>query len=508
MTCDFTIYDMMARNAGLYPESAAFVDGGRRSAYRDFKRQCDRCAAGLTSAGVGTGDRIAVISGNCLEFMVLFGAATKIGAVVVPINTRLGEAEMAYILEDTTPFCIISAKDQREAAQRAIARITSVKKHYVFSDDAQADASPFRTLLHEDGEAQDALSGDISGNAPCLIIHTAAVGGRPRGSVLSQANLLACGMQLVHLLELGARDCYLGLLPLFHIGGLAMTLATMLAGGKTVLMERFDAAAAPGLIHRESITFFVTFPPMLAAVLDAGEKAALDASSLRAVCGVDGPETIERFLEAHSGATFYSLYGQTEAMPVSGGDHRKRPGSIGRPAILTHVALLDDLDLPVPAETPGEICVRSPAVFQGYWNLPEETAYTFRNGWHHTGDLGRVDAEGFLWYGGRKPEKELIKTGGENVYPAEVEKALLAHDAVREVCVFGVPDAQWGEAVKAVCVLSQGATVSATELMDFATAAIARYKKPKHIVFVDELPKTTGRAVDRAQVRKIWGAPS
>jgi long-chain acyl-CoA synthetase len=508
MTCNFTIYDMMARNADLYPESVAIVDGGRRITYQDFRRQCDGCAAGLSSAGFAAGDRIAVISGNSLDFMVLFGAAAKIGAVVVPVNTRLGDEEIAYILQDAGPVCLVSDKAYRATAERAAARMNSAIKYYFF-DDAPSESVCFRTLLRQEGgDAQDALSGEISGDAPLLIIHTAAVGGRPRGSILSQANLLAGGMQLVHLLQLGERDAYLGLLPLFHIGGLVMTVATMLAAGKTVLMERFDPAAATGLIHSENITFFVSFPPMLAAVLDAGEKAAPDASSLRAVCGVDGPETIERFLKAHSGATFYSLYGQTEAMPVSGGDHRKRPGSIGRPTILTHIALLDDLDRPVPAETPGEICVRSPAVFLGYWNLPEETVRTSRGGWHHTGDLGRVDAEGFLWYGGRKPEKELIKTGGENVYPAEVEKALLAHDAVREACVFGVPDAQWGEAVKAVCVLRQGVTVSATELMDFAAAAIARYKKPKQIVFVDELPKTTGGAVDRAQVRKIWGAPS
>jgi long-chain acyl-CoA synthetase len=153
---------------------------------------------------------------------------------------------------------------------------------------------------------------------------------------------------------------------------------------------------------------------------------------------------------------------------------------------------------------PGEICVRSPAVFQGYWNLKEETAYTFRNGWHHTGDMGRIDADGFLWYAGRKPEKELIKPGGENVYPAEVEKVILEHGAVEEVCVIGVPDRQWGEAVKAVCVLRQGCAVNAEELIDYVAARIARYKKPKNIVFVEELPKTAGGAVDREHVKKTF----
>ncbi|MFH1079566.1 MAG: AMP-binding protein [Pseudomonadota bacterium] len=506
MNCDFTIYDMIARNAVLYPERIALVNGGRRTTYGGFKQQCDQCAGGLAAAGLAAGDRIAVLSGNCDDFMILYGAAAKIGVIVVPINTRLGEAEVTYALQDTTPLCLISAKEHREAAQRAAMRTASIQKHYAFGDDdVQGDTFPFRSLLLEGGSD---VSGTVSGDAPCLIIHTAAVGGSPRGSVLTQTNLLTCGLQISHLLELGNRDCYLGLLPLFHIGGIAMTLATIMTGGKTVLVERFDPSAVPGLIAGEKGTFFVTFPPMLTAILDAQEKAALDLSILRAGCGVDSPETIERFLKANPQAAFYSLYGQTEAMPVSGCNYRKRPGSIGNPAILTRVALFDDLDRAVPAETPGEICVRSPAVFQGYWNLPEETAYAFRNGWHHTGDLGRIDADGFLWYAGRKPEKELIKPGGENVYPAEVEKVILEHSAIQEVCVIGVPDRQWGEAVKAVCVLKQGRLASAEELIDFVASRIARYKKPKHVLFVDDLPKTAGGAIDRELVKKAWGSES
>jgi acyl-CoA synthetase (AMP-forming)/AMP-acid ligase II len=231
-------------------------------------------------------------------------------------------------------------------------------------------------------------------------------------------------------------------------------------------------------------------------------------SSLRGVGGVDSPETIERFLKKNAHAVFYSLYGQTEAMPVSGCNYMDKPGSIGPAAILTRVALFDDLDRDVNPGTPGEVCVRSPAVFQGYWNLKEETAYAFRNGWHHTGDLGRIDENGFLWYAGRKPEKELIKPGGENVYPAEVEKAILDHGSIEEVCVIGVSDREWGEAVKSVCVLKQGCAVSAAELIEFVASKIARYKKPKYIVFVEELPKTAGGAVNREQVKKAWGAPS
>jgi len=279
----------------------------------------------------------------------------------------------------------------------------------------------------------------------------------------------------------------------------------MLAGGKNILVPRFDPPAALRLIATEGGTFFCTFPPMLGALLDTAEKGEFAAAGLRLACGVDAPATIDRFLRMHPGADFISLYGQTEAMPVSGGNYRERPGSIGRSTLLTRIALYDDLDAEVTPGTPGEICVRSPAVFRGYWNLPEETSATVRNGWHHTGDLGRLDEEGFLWYAGRKPEKELIKTGGENVYPAEVEKAILAHGAIAEVCVFGVPDREWGEAVQAVCAVREGAAVSAGELGEFVAARIARYKKPKYIVFATALPKTPAGIIDREAVKATWG---
>jgi long-chain acyl-CoA synthetase len=191
-------------------------------------------------------------------------------------------------------------------------------------------------------------------------------------------------------------------------------------------------------------------------------------------------------------------------MPVSGCDTAEKPGSIGLPAIMTRVAIFDGLDREVPVGGQGEICVRSPSVFLGYWNLEADTAYTFRNGWHHTGDRGWMDEEGYLYYGGRNPEKELIKPGGENVYPAEVEKVILSHGCVEEVAVIGVPDSEWGEAVRAVCVLKKGNEVGAAELIEFVASKIARYKKPKHVLFVEKLPKTESGEINREEVKKIY----
>ena len=190
---------------------------------------------------------------------------------------------------------------------------------------------------------------------------------------------------------------------------------------------------------------------------------------------------------------------------MTGGPAEERPGSAGKPSPFLKVALFDDYDNEVPVGTAGEICVRGPAVFLGYWGREEDTAYTFRNGWHHTGDIGRFDEDGFLFYVKRKAEKELIKPGGENVYPAEVEKVILEHDKVAEASVIGVPDKKWGEAIKAVCVLKPGDSLDPKELSEFVASKIARYKKPQYIDFVDALPKTEEGEIDRDQVKKDHG---
>ena len=223
--------------------------------------------------------------------------------------------------------------------------------------------------------------------------------------------------------------------------------------------------------------------------------------------GIDKPENMKRFSEMAPHATCWVGYGQTETMVFSSCPFSEKPGSAGKPCVLSRVALFDDYDREVPVGTPGEICVRSPLVFSGYWGHEEENAYISRNGWHHTGDMGRFDKEGYLWYMGRKANRELIKPGGENVFPAEVEKAILDHEAVAEVVVIGVPDQEWGEAIKAVCTVQPGRSLEPQELIDYVASKIARYKKPKHVIFVDAMPKTPEGEMDREKVKKEHGGP-
>ena len=284
-----------------------------------------------------------------------------------------------------------------------------------------------------------------------------------------------------------------------------MATTCFLAGGLNINMPRFDAARAVDWIEQKGVSFMMVFSPILASLVEEHEKTGKNIRSLTSVTGIDTKETIEKY-EKVTGGTFHVLYGQTETSSLATmGPYSDRPGSAGKMLLFTEVRLVDDYDRPVGTGQVGEIAVRGPMVFKGYWNLPEDTAYTFREGWHHTGDLGRFDEEGFLWYAGRKAEKELIKPGGENVYPAEVEKVILQHPSVEKTVVIGVPDPKWKEAIKAICQLRKGQTLDPQALIDFVGERIARYKKPQVVQFVEELPVLQDGSVDRAKVKRLYG---
>jgi long-chain acyl-CoA synthetase len=247
------------------------------------------------------------------------------------------------------------------------------------------------------------------------------------------------------------------------------------------------------------------FTPILSSILEQHEKTGKDIKTLRAVPGIDTPETIEKYQKL-TGGTFYSLYGQTETSCFATfGRYNDRPVSAGKMLQMTEVRVVDDYGDPVPAGRTGEIAVKGPIVFKGYWNLPEVNKHTFRDGWHHTGDLGRFDDDGFLWYAGRTPEKELIKPGGENVYPFEVEKVILMHPAVDKTVVFGVPDPKWKEGIKAVCRLKQGQSLESKELINFVGERIAGYKKPQYVEFIADLPLLEDGSLDRAKIKELYG---
>jgi long-chain acyl-CoA synthetase len=324
---------------------------------------------------------------------------------------------------------------------------------------------------------------------------------------LSHRNVISANVHLMHLFNASAADVHLNLLPLFHVAGLVMATSAFHVGALNVNMSKFDAAKAVAVIEAHRVSLMFDFSPILASLLEAAEKSGRDIRSLRGVLGLDTPETIEAYQAATAG-TFFCMYGQTETSCLATlSPYGDRPGSAGKVIELSEVRLVDDADRPVAPGEIGEIVVKGPMVFKGYWNLPEDNRRTFRGGWHHTGDLGRFDADGYLWYEGRKAEKELIKPGGENVYPAEVEKVILEHPAVEKTVVFGVPDPKWKEGIKAVCQLKTGADLSPADLIEFVGKRIARYKKPQYVEFVEAMPQLEDGSLDRTRVKERYGGP-
>jgi acyl-CoA synthetase (AMP-forming)/AMP-acid ligase II len=497
---DFTFYDLINRNAVSFNKRTAWLEAeeGRTVTYAEVKARVDRLASGLSRIGVGKGDRIAVLAKNSLEYFLLFGAAASLGAIMLPVNWRLSADEISFILKDGEPKILFTDTESGEMIESVKDPFRSVEKHFCLGPDHH----DFLRLLESEG---DLRNNEVSKEDGFVIIYTAAVGGRPRGALLSHENLLCASMHFDYLMNVTSKDVHLGFLPFFHVGGLFMTASCFHAGALNINMSRFDAVKAVNLIHEKSVSFMMVFSPILASILEEHDKTGKSINSLRAVTGIDTKETIEKYEKTTAG-TFWCLYGQTETSCLASfGAYRDRPGAAGKMLPLTQVRLADDYDRPVPFGQVGEITVRGPMVFKGYWGLPEETAYTFREGWHHTGDLGRFDEEGFLWYAGRKAEKELIKPGGENVYPAEVEKAILQHPAIENTVVFGVPDPKWKEGIKAVCTLKQGQSLTEKALIDFVGDRIARYKKPQCVEFVVELPLLADGTVDRAKVKALYG---
>ncbi len=500
---DFTFYDLIKRNAVACGSRLCWheIDDGRQLTFTEYKMQVDRLAGGLSRAGIDKGDRVGVLGKNSLEFFLIYGAAARLGAIVLPINWRLSADEVCFNLNDCQARIVFADAEFQHILTTKRDQLPSVAACYNLKGDL-GDVTKFASLMEAGGEIPPC---DVASTDGFVIIHTAAVAGRPRGALLSHGNIVCADLHFISCMDFTPQDINLNLLPLFHVAGLFMTTSTFHAGGASLNISKFEAKEAAQMIQDKGATHFFDFPPILDSILKAAAEGNNDISSLKGVIGLGTPETIKQF-QTMSGGSYFAMYGQTETSCLATiGKYDDRPGSAGKTIMLGDVQLVDEHDQVVAAGEVGEITVKGPMVFKGYWGLADDNAYTFREGWHHTGDLGRFDEDGFLFYAGRKAEKELIKPGGENVYPAEVEKVILQHPAVAKTVVIGVPDPKWKEGIKAVCQLRAGKTLAAAELIAFVGERIARFKKPQYVEFVDELPMSKDGTPDRAAVKSLYG---
>jgi fatty-acyl-CoA synthase len=505
-TAPIDLGSWIARRAAATPKLPAITFGENTWTYRDFADRIDRLAAELVAGGMRRGDRVGYAGLNHPDFLVTLFAAARIGAAFVPLNWRLTADELGYILGNAQVHTLIA--DAERAAvidpvraeaglQRAIS-LTPVPGWEV-ADDLLAERAPLADPVFAEPDEV------------AVIMYTSGTTGRPKGAMLTHANLFWNNINALLVFDTSQHDVSLVCAPLFHIGGLNVTtLLTLQKGGRIVLMPTFDPAEALKLIAEHRVTTMFGVPAMFLFMSQRPEFAESDLSSVRNfICGgAPVPEAlIHRYGER--GIPFAQGYGLTETAPLAlvlrTDEVGVKIGAAGNQVLpLSDVRLVDANNRPVPAGTRGEICVRGPQVMAGYWRNPRATAAAIdAEGWFHTGDIGQADDEGYVWVIDRV--KDMVISGGENVYPAEVEDVLYGHPAVAEVAVLGTPHAKWGEAVTAVVALRPGTALTLDELREFARDKLAAFKLPIRLEFIDALPRTQSGKVVKYHLREVIG---
>jgi fatty-acyl-CoA synthase len=483
--------DLIARNAAFTPDKPATVFEGEVLSYAGFNARIEQTACALKAEfGVNRGDRVAILSLNRPDYLVLLYACARLGAMLVPLNWRLAVAEQMFILTDAAAKVLVLEKAFAEILPALEKRLPDTST--IGLDFVPPGGSTFEQLLTQaHGEGRNPHT---NLTCPLLIVYTSGTTGRPKGAVLRQEALLWNGVMSQHMHGLTSDDHVLTVLPFFHVGGLNIQTTPALHHGATVTIHpRFTPDATLAAFGRERPTLTVLVPATMQAVTEHPGWASADLSSLKAVSTgstIVPPHLIDRF--AARGVPVLQVYGSTETCPIAvytrlGGD-LSRIGSTGLPGLCCEAAVIDDSGKELPPGTPGEIAVRGPNVFSEYWGNEDATREALHDGWYRTGDIGLRDAEGYFWVHDRK--KNLIISGGENIYPAEVERVLLEHPDVVECGVIGRPDPRWGEVPVAYVIRREGCFVEAEDLKAHVLAQLARFKVPRDIVFVDDLPRT------------------
>ncbi|MEL7466307.1 MAG: AMP-binding protein [Pseudomonadota bacterium] len=487
-----TIDRWISGRATTKPDHPAIVFQGETWSYADFEDRIGETAAALAASGVGSGDRVAWYGLNRPEVFSLMFAAARIGAILCPLNWRLAAAEIAAIVDDCGPKLVVHDDHFAHPAQALAGRGRKVVHH-----------AAVPTLSRD----QWAGAGEGGGaEAPLLIVYTSGSTGGPKGAVLSQAAVEASAVMSAEAHEMTGEDVALACLPFFHVGGLNIIPGPVFLKGATLeIHERFDPAEALAAIQR--IDAAVVVPTVLQAIMAAPGWAAADLSRLRLLSIGSTDVPVELIEAAHArGVPLIQLYGATETSPLA--IHQRRAeametvGSIGAPGSLASIRLMREDGTEALVGEPGEIWVKGPSILSEYWRNPAETERSILDGWFRTGDVARRDGDGRYWFMDRI--KHVVISGGENIYPAELERILRPHPKVREVSVVGRPDPQWGEIP--VAVIAATGEMTEAEVLSAFNGALARYKHPKAVAFVDALPRNAMGKVVASDVRAMIGA--
>jgi len=484
---------IVTETAARLPDSPAVRLAGTELSYAELDDRSARLATLLRQQGVEPGDRVGVMLPNVLEFPIAYYGVLRAGAVVVPMNVLLKRREIAFYLEDSGAKLLLAwhgfAEEAHEGAADAGAELIEVEPAAFAELIVSQEPAPGLTETEEEDTA--------------VILYTSGTTGKPKGAELTHANLHRnADVTCRNTASITAGDVVLGALPLFHSFGQTVSMnASLMVGACLTLLPKFDPGDALGTMQRDGVTHFYGVPTMYGALLHHPEREQFDLSAVRTCItgGASMPVEVLRGFEEAFGCVVLEGYGLSETSPVSSSNHpdrERKPGSIGTPLEGVEMQVVDEDDNPVPQGEVGEIVIRGHNIMKGYWQRPDATAEAMRNGWFHSGDMARVDEEGYFYIVDRK--KDLIIRGGYNVYPREVEEVLYEHPKIREAAVLGIPHDEWGEEIGACVVVHDGEELAEAEVSEYVKERIAAYKYPRVVWFIDELPKgPTGKILKR-----------
>jgi acyl-CoA synthetase (AMP-forming)/AMP-acid ligase II len=505
------LHDYLEYWARIRPEADFALFGAEGLTYAEADAEANRVANALVAAGIGAGDRVAFLGQNCLEYLLFYYGCAKSGAVPVPLNYRLAAPEWQFIVEDAGASLLIARGAFAGAIDPVRGELPGVKRWVALGESPKGWESWSDWVGSAPTTRPDRR---ISEDGELYQMYTSGTTGRPKGAVLTHdavcENLVQAGIQFA--LTPGERVLIVA--PLYHAAAGICSFATVAAGGCLFVQEEFDPKAVVDALANERIGVALLVPAMiqfcLVAVPDVAEREYPDLRLIVYGASAIAEQTLRQAVETF-GCGFIQAYGMTEttavATQLTEADHeralREKPGlllSAGRPALGTRIRIVDENDADLPAGEIGEILIRGPQLMRGYWNRPEANEEALRDGWMHTGDAGVLDEEGYLYVQDRV--KDMIISGGENIYPREIEEVLYLHEEVAEAAVIGVPDERWGETVKAVVVLKEGSSATAEVIMEFCAGRLGGYKRPRSVDFIDALPRNLSGKVLKKDLRE------
>lgn len=501
----------LSKRALLCPDQEALVElePPARWTYAALNADCNRVANGLLARGVAPGDRVALLLKNSSEYVLLFFALAKIGAIIVPLNWRLVPSELEFILSDCGASTLIFDTDFQQAAAELKKRAKTALTDYLSVGQATDQFAPFSVLIEEQPDEEPPTG--ARGDDILFIVYTSGTTGLPKGAMHSHSSMMWASLTWMAVVDLRPDDRMLIFLPTFHVGVILPLVFVIHRGATAVLLPSFDVEKVFSAFQAEKITTSVAVPTMLKLMIDWEDRKHYDYSLLRWIilgAGAVPAPLLKRYSEL--GVEILQDYGLTESCgPATIADARDamaKPASAGKACFHTEVKLVDDDGHSVGPDELGEVIIRSRHIMTGYWKQPEASRQVIRDGWLHTGDLGRMDADGCLYIVDRK--KDLIISGGENIAPAEIENLLLTHAAIKDVAVISQPSEKWGESPAAIVVLADGHRLSLADLREYCSGRIASYKIPRSLEFASELPRTPTGKIQKHLLKKLYPGPA